>query len=90
MDAHNTFEAPEVVDEKDFTAYENTQTGVKVTLPACSVVTLRIIEIILKQLFRITGNKKAGCPVPQVVLNSYVLKTEFVQKQKLFRLRKDR
>ena len=24
MDAHNTFEAPEVVDEKDFTAYENT------------------------------------------------------------------
>lgn len=42
MDAHNTFEAPEVVDEKDFTAYENTQTGVKVTLPACSVVTLRL------------------------------------------------
>ena len=33
---------PEVVDEKDFTAYENTQTGVKVTLPACSVVTLRL------------------------------------------------
>ena len=31
-----------VVDEKDFTAYENTQTGVKVTLPACSVVTLRL------------------------------------------------
>ena len=25
------FEAPEVVDEKDFTAYENTQTYVKVT-----------------------------------------------------------
>ena len=42
MDAHNTFEAPEVVDEKDFTAYENTQAGVKVTLPACSVVTLRL------------------------------------------------
>lgn len=42
MNAHNTFEAPEVVDEKDFTAYENTQTGVKVTLPACSVVTLRL------------------------------------------------
>lgn len=42
MDAHNTFEAPEVVDEKDFIAYENTQTGVKVTLPACSVVTLRL------------------------------------------------
>ena len=33
---------PEVVVEKDFTAYENTQTGVKVTLPACSVVTLRL------------------------------------------------
>mgnify|MGYP000384037494 CR=1 FL=1 len=42
QNAHNTFEAPEVVDEKDFTAYENTQTGVKVTLPACSVVTLRL------------------------------------------------
>ena len=44
MDAHNTFEAPEVVDEKDFTAYEKTATGVKVTLPACSVVTLRLAK----------------------------------------------
>ena len=44
MDAHNTFEAPEVVDEKDFTAYEKTAAGVKVTLPACSVVTLRLAK----------------------------------------------
>lgn len=27
MDVHNTFEAPEVVDEKDFTAYENSRRG---------------------------------------------------------------
>ena len=42
MNAYNTFEAPEVVDEKDFTAYEKTTDGIKVTLPACSVVTVRL------------------------------------------------
>ena len=42
MNAYNTFEAPEVVDEKDFTAYEKTTYGIKVTLPACSVVTVRL------------------------------------------------
>ena len=44
MDAHTTFEAPEVVDEKDCTAYENTQTGVKVTLPAVSYTHLDVYK----------------------------------------------
>ena len=42
MDAHNTFENPEVVKEDDFKDYEKTDCGLKVKLPACSVVTLRI------------------------------------------------
>ncbi len=42
MAAHNTFEAPEVVKEEAFTAYEKTAEGLKVKLPACSVVSIRI------------------------------------------------
>lgn len=42
MNACNTFEQPETVEEKEFLAYKNTADGIKVTLPACSVVTIRI------------------------------------------------
>jgi alpha-N-arabinofuranosidase len=42
MNAHNTFENGNVVDEKDFTAFEKTDKGVKVELPACSVVSIRL------------------------------------------------
>lgn len=42
MNAHNTFEQPEVVAEANFTNYEKTADGVKVTLPACSVVSIRL------------------------------------------------
>jgi alpha-N-arabinofuranosidase len=42
MAAHNTFENGNVVDEKDFTAFEKTDKGVKVELPACSVVSIRL------------------------------------------------
>jgi alpha-N-arabinofuranosidase len=42
MHAHNTFEAPERVTEKEFTGYELTPQGLTVTLPCCSVVELRV------------------------------------------------
>jgi alpha-N-arabinofuranosidase len=42
MHAHNTFEAPERVTEKEFTGYELTPQGLIVTLPCCSVVELRV------------------------------------------------
>ena len=42
MNAHNTFEAPDVVKEEAFSAYSKTDSGVKVTLPACSVVSIRL------------------------------------------------
>jgi alpha-N-arabinofuranosidase len=42
MHAHNTFEAPERVTEKEFTGYELTSQGLTVTLPCCSVVELRV------------------------------------------------
>ena len=42
MNAHNTFEAPDVVKEEAFTAYSKSAEGIKVTLPACSVVSVRI------------------------------------------------
>ncbi|MBR6391082.1 MAG: alpha-N-arabinofuranosidase, partial [Lachnospiraceae bacterium] len=42
MNAHNTFEAPDVVKEEAFTAYSKTSNGIKVTLPACSVVSVRL------------------------------------------------
>lgn len=42
MNAHNTFDNPEVVKEEDFTAYEKIEGGLKINLPACSVVTLRL------------------------------------------------
>ena len=44
MNAHNTFEQPEVVEEKDFDAFEKNADGIKVTIPACSVVTLRLAK----------------------------------------------
>lgn len=42
MKAHNTFAEPEQVTEQEFSAYEKTADGVKVVLPACSVVELRL------------------------------------------------
>ena len=42
MNAHNTFEAPEVVTEQQFSAYEKTADGIRVELPACSVVSIRL------------------------------------------------
>lgn len=42
MNDFNTFEAPEVVKEESFTAYSKDDAGIKVTLPACSVVTVRL------------------------------------------------
>ena len=42
MNAYNTFDEPEKVKEEAFTAYTVTEKGVKLTVPACSVVLLRI------------------------------------------------
>ncbi len=42
MADHNTFEAPEVVKEAAFTDYTLTDAGVKVKVPACSVLMLRL------------------------------------------------
>jgi len=44
MADHNTFEAPEVVTEEDFKAYTKTEGGLKVTLPTCSIVTVRLTK----------------------------------------------
>ena len=45
MNAHNTFEAPEVVTEQSFEAYEKTANGIRVTLPPCSVVCIRLAKL---------------------------------------------
>jgi len=42
MNEYNTFEAPERVFEESFTAYKKTQDGYIVTLPKCSVVSIRL------------------------------------------------
>lgn len=43
MNAHNTFDDPEVVKEEDFTDFVKCDCGsIKVNVPACSVVTLRL------------------------------------------------
>ena len=42
MNAHNTFEAPEVVTEQAFADYEKTADGIRVQIPACSVVSIRL------------------------------------------------
>jgi alpha-N-arabinofuranosidase len=42
MNAHNTFDAPEVVKEAEFTDYNKTENGFTVKLPTCSVVSIRI------------------------------------------------
>ena len=42
MNAHNTFDKPDVVKEEEFTAYEKTAAGFKFTIPACSVVSIRL------------------------------------------------
>ena len=42
MHAHNTFDAPEVVTEKDFTDYKTTDNGLLVNMPVNSVVELRL------------------------------------------------
>ena len=42
MDAYNTFDEPNRVQEEEFTDFEITEKGLKLTVPACSVVLLRI------------------------------------------------
>ena len=42
MNAHNTFENPEVIKEQEFTDYSKAANGINVTIPACSVVSIRI------------------------------------------------
>lgn len=42
MNAHNTFEAPEVVTEQAFADYEKKADGIRVQIPACSVVSIRL------------------------------------------------
>jgi alpha-N-arabinofuranosidase len=42
MNAHNTFENGTAVEEQDLTAFEKTAGGVRVELPACSVVSIRL------------------------------------------------
>jgi len=42
MNAHNTFENPEVIKEQEFTDYSKAVNGINVTIPACSVVSIRI------------------------------------------------
>ena len=42
MHEHNTFDAPETVMEKSFEGYRKEGNGVRVSLPACSVVELRL------------------------------------------------
>lgn len=42
MDAHNTFENPDCVKEEAFTAYEVTQKGIRLTIPKCSVLAMRL------------------------------------------------
>lgn len=42
VNAYNTFEAPEEVKEVNVTDYELTNRGVKVTLPACAVMLIRL------------------------------------------------
>ena len=42
MADHNTFDTPETVKEAEFTGYAKSEDGLKVTLPACSVVSIRL------------------------------------------------
>lgn len=42
MNAHNTFEEPENVVEKEFQEFTLTERGISLTLPPCSVLMLRI------------------------------------------------
>ena len=42
MQAHNTFDEPDVVKEEEFEGVRLTQKGLSLTVPACSVVSLRI------------------------------------------------
>ena len=42
MQAHNTFDEPDVVKEEEFEGVKLTQKGLSLTVPACSVVSLRI------------------------------------------------
>ena len=42
MADHNTFENPEVVKEQEFKDYSKAPSGLKLTIPACSVVSIRL------------------------------------------------
>ena len=52
MNAHNTFDAPEVVKEEEFTAYKTTEQGLNVNVPACSVVEIRFTSMKLPRFHR--------------------------------------
>ena len=51
MHAHNTFDAPELVKEEVFTAYKKCADGIKIMLPPCSVVELRLQQHPRRELF---------------------------------------
>ncbi|MCG7584344.1 alpha-N-arabinofuranosidase [Photobacterium sp. OFAV2-7] len=40
--AHNTFENPELVTEEDFTDFKITEEGIKLTIPACAIISLQV------------------------------------------------
>lgn len=42
MDAHNTFEQHDMVTEQDFTKYQRQGSDLVITMPACSIVLLRV------------------------------------------------
>ena len=42
MNAHNTFETPEVVTEQVFSSYTKTSDGIRAELPKCSVICIRL------------------------------------------------
>jgi alpha-N-arabinofuranosidase len=42
VQAHNTFECPDLVKEEGFTSYKVTENGLDVELPAASVTMLRL------------------------------------------------
>ena len=42
MNAYNTFEQPEQVKQEDFAAFTVTEKGINFTIPACSIIQLRV------------------------------------------------
>ena len=42
MNAYNTFEHPDIVKEEEFTSFELLEKGIRVTIPPCAIITLRV------------------------------------------------